>query len=198
MKTLKQTVLIVFAFTITLPILAQDAFSAKTKGTYFASGSIYLDSRTDKINDNKTTSFTTAIGPKVGYFVMDNLVVGLELNIQTSKSKSEDEFFGETEVTSNASAVLAFGRYYLDNNLFGEAAVGFGSQKTEVDILGEQKSSTFGFRIGAGYAFFLGDHVAIEPTLNYRWEDINPDGSSSDYTETISSIFLGIGISAYF
>ena len=67
-----------------------------------------------------------------------------------------------------------------------------------VDILGEQKSSTFGFRIGAGYAFFLGDHVAIEPTLNYRWEDINPDGSSSDYTETISSIFLGIGISAYF
>ena len=198
MTYLKQTILTLAMALISVSSFAQDDFSAKTKGTYFVNGSIFLDSRTDKINDNKTTSFTTAIGPKAGYFIMDNLAIGLEANIQTSKSTSEDAVFGDIEVTSNALAALAFGRYYLDNGLFGEVAVGFGSQKTESGLLGEQKASIFGFHIGAGYAFFLGEHVAIEPTLNSRWEDVNPDGAPSNYEETISSIFLGIGISAYF
>ena len=197
MKSLKTSILVIAIALLSSISYSQEGFQAKTKGSYFANGSIFLDSRTDKINDDKSTSFTTAIGPKVGYFVMDNLAVGLELNIQTSKSTIDNDF-GDTEVTSNAFAALVFGRYYLDNNLFGEAAVGIGSQKVETGILGDQKSSVFGFRIGAGYAFFLGDHVAIEPSINYRWEDINPDGAPSDYKETISSIFLGIGISAFF
>ncbi|MEQ3662980.1 MULTISPECIES: autotransporter outer membrane beta-barrel domain-containing protein [unclassified Olleya] len=189
---------------LSLNCQAQDVFQAKTKGTFLTNGSILVYNTTRKINDNKATAFTTNITPKAGYFIADNLAIGLELSITTNKEKQEDEFFGDIETTTNGFAVLPFARYYLDNGIFAEAVVGFGSQKTSTESdfseLGtlETKASSFGFRVGVGYSFFLGDHVAIEPSINYSWEDINPEDAPSEYKETLSSIFLGIGLSAYF
>lgn len=205
MKIYKRSFLTLAITLLSFSGFAQESFSAKAKGTFLANGSINIYSTTRKIevnnNDDKADAFTINVTPKVGYFVMDNLAVGLDLIIISNKETQSDEF-GEIETTTTGFGIGPFARYYFDNGLFGEALVGIGSTKTKTDggLFGnnELKSSTFGFRIGAGYSFFLGEHVAIEPTVNYSWEDINPDGASSDYKESISSIFLGIGISAYF
>lgn len=203
MKTFKQnpmkTLTIIFSIFFTTIIFAQD-FSAKKAGSYFAGGSIYIDSRTDKVGTNKSTSFTTSVNPKGGYFIKDNIAVGAELSISTSSTDAKLSSISTTANTSSYGLIL-LGRYYFKNNFFGELAPGFGSSTTEQETFGitnKIKSSFYGARIGAGYAFFLGKNIAVEPTLNYRWENYKPKGASSNYKQTVSSIFLGITLSAYF
>lgn len=203
MKKIKQfpmkTVTAILSLFFTTIIFAQD-FSAKSKGTYFAGGSIYIDSRTDKIGTNKSTSFTTSINPKGGYFIKDNIAVGAELGISTSSTDVKPSSISTTAST-NSYGLILLGRYYFKNNFFAEVAPGFGTSTTEQKSFGitnKIKSSFYGARIGAGYAFFLGKNIAVEPTLNYRWENYKPKGASSNYKQTVSSIFLGITLSAYF
>lgn len=202
MKLLKQTFLTITALLAINMSFSQDDFSAKTKGTFLTNGSVFIFSTTRKVNDNKANNFQIDFAPRAAYFIMDNLSVGLELTITSNKETQEDGIFGDIESTTTGLGFGPFARYYFKNGFFTEALIGIGSQKTKTDgaVFGdnELKSSSFGFRVGAGYAFFLGEHVAIEPTINYSWEDINPKDAPSDYKETLSSIFLGIGISAYF
>ncbi len=194
MKTVT-TILSIFFTTI---IFAQD-FSAKSQGSFIAGGSTYIDIRTDKLGNDKSNSFTTSINPRVGYFIKENIAVGAELGISTSKTDSESSSISTTAST-NTYGLILFGRYYFDN-FFAELAPGFGASNTKQETSGittEVKSSFYGARVGAGYTFFLGRNVAVEPSLNYRWESYKPKGAGSDYKHTISSIFLGIGLSAYF
>lgn len=197
----------IICFTITFLIVsatisAQESFNSKTKGTFLANGSILMHSTTHKINDNKTKLFSTEITPKVGVFIIDNLAAGLELNLKTSTRKFNDAIFGDFKSTSSSIAVAIFSRYYLNNGIFAEGMVGIGTFKTtnEGGILASRNENTsmFKYRAGLGYSLFLGKHVAIEPSINYSWENIDPESEPSDYKETIASIFLGIGITAYF
>ncbi len=193
---MKRTLTTIFSILFTTIIFAQD-FSAKSKGSFLAGGSIYIDSRTDKFGNDKIKSFTTNITPKVGYFIADNMAAGLELGISTSTSNGGSS----SSIDFKSLGVIAFGRYYLNNNIFAELAPGIGTSILEQEISGvtdETKSSFYKVRVGAGYAFFLGNHVAIEPTVNYRWESHKPKGAGSGDQQTISSIFLGIGFLAYF
>ena len=203
MKLLKQTILTLLIVTTTHSGYTQDGFLAKTKGTFLANGSIFLFNTTRNLNDDKASTFEINFAPRAAYFIADNISVGLEFFIQSNKETQEDEIFGDIENKTSGIFIGPFGRYYFKNNLFAEALVGFGSQniKSSGGIIGgtdENKSTSFGFRIGAGYTFFLGEHVAIEPTINYSRESFKPENAPSDFKDTLSSIFLGIGISAYF
>ena len=199
---MKNSITLIALLFLMLNVNAQDGgFSAKTQGTYFANGSVDIFSTTRNINDNKSDAFTIQFMPRAGYFVMDRLAVGLGLVVSSNK-ESTDTGFGELETTVTGFGIAPLARYYFDNNIFGEAAIGIGSTKSKTEGGGfgdtEIKSNTFGFRIGAGYAFFLGSHIAIEPSLNYSWEDINPEDAPSGYDESLSSIFLNVGITAFF
>ena len=195
---MKNTIIAITLIFSGFSVIAQESFNATSQGNFLANGTVYVNYTSLKTDVNGTkndisNTFQIRFAPKAGYFVIDDLAVGLELNIQSANTSFEAV---ADDLTTNSLFVGPFGRYYLENGLFGEALVGFGSSKTENDLFGEQKSSIFGFRVGAGYAFFLGDHVAVEPTLNYSWESQKPDGS--DNKDIISSIFLGIGITAFF
>ncbi|MBQ0732778.1 autotransporter outer membrane beta-barrel domain-containing protein [Aquimarina celericrescens] len=199
---MKNTITFLAFLWVTVTFQAQDeSFTAKTKGTYFANGSLNIFSTTRKVNDNKSDAFTIEFMPRAGYFIMDRLAVGLGLVVSSNK-ETTDSGLGEIETTVTGFGIAPLARYYFENNIFGEAAVGFGTTKTKIEGSGfgdsNVKSNTFGFRIGAGYAFFLGNHIALEPSINYSWEDINPEDAPSGYDESLSSIFLNIGITAFF
>lgn len=167
MKFLKQIILTSVIALFTFTGHAQDGFSAKTKGTFFTNGSINIYNTTRKIGDNNADAFTINVSPKAAYFIMDNLSVGLELTILSNKETQEDAILGDKETTTSGFAIGPFARYYFNNGFFGEALVGLGSQKTTLDggLLGnnELKSSTFGFRVGAGYAFFWVSMLLLNP-----------------------------------
>ncbi len=97
---------------------------------------------------------------------------------------------------------MPLARYYY-KNFYGEFAFGIASQKKTIknSLLGDEtefKALNYGARIGVGYAFHLNQSVAIELSINYSFEKINPKNAPSAYKESLSNIFLGIGITAFF
>lgn len=200
-----KTVFTIFALVLmsSLTQAQESDFSAKTKGTYFGNGSVSVFSTTNKVGDDSSNSFSIDFVPRAGYFISDNLAVGLGLVVSSNK-ETTDGLFGEQEVTTTGFGITPLARYYFENNFFGEAAVGVGFSNTSFGgetlpgLDSDIKSNSFGFRVGAGYALFLGDHIAIEPSINYSWEDINPEDAPSDFNQSLSSIFLNIGITAFF
>ena len=201
MKHLKQTIIAFAVVLISTSSFAQDAFSAKVKGSFLASGSFSINATTSKRTFGESSSKTNIFGiiasPKAGYYIMDNLAVGLALEIGASSEKADD-----SKVTSTSLGVGPFARYHLDNGIFGEAGAIIGSTKQTQESGGfaadELKSNVFGFRAGGGYSFFIGNHIAIEPAVYYVWQNSKPKDAIADVKTTLSTIFFNLGFTAYF
>lgn len=180
---------------------AQDTIGlTKTKGTYMVNGSVLVASNTTNINDESSSSFNLTMSPKLGYFIKENLAMGAELK-SSYLTQTEDSGFGDTETTTILIGLAPFARYYISDAFFGELAAGVATQNTKIEgglTDNELKGMTFGFRVGAGYSISMSNSVAIEPMFNYTWEKFNPNDAPDDYKETISSLFLGVGITGFF
>lgn len=198
MKTLFTTAL---AILIGWSAFAQEDFSAMAQGNYLVNGSLFINSTSSKTkldgetrDDSKT--FEVRASPRAGYFVIDNLAVGLDLFLQSSNTSFEDI---EGDVKNNSFSVGPFGRYYFGNGFFAEGTVGIGSSTTSSAFFPDDiKSSVFGWRVGGGYALFLGEHIAVEPTIFYSRESQKAKDAPDNAPKNIlSSIFLGVGFTAY-
>src|SRR3712207_3405035 len=102
-------------------------------GTLFVGGSASFSSSTSKNNQdpnitykNKSTSLN--FNPKVGYFISNNIALGLGINSFTSRSKIEGNGVNESSGNKfNSFGINPFGRYY---KFLGEN-VGFFGQFTD-------------------------------------------------------------------
>lgn len=114
---------------------------------------------------------TFSLTPKVGYFFIDGLAAGLEVNLDLQTQKIDEDGM-DYKGTSSTFLVGPFARYYSSVGLFGDASIGFGSSKFKEEETGqedgESKSNLFGWSLGAGYAIFLNDNVSIEPMISYN------------------------------
>lgn len=194
-----KTILTLAITAITFSTFAQENFTAKAEGNFLANGSIGIISTSEKQKFEGTTStigntFQITATPKIGYFITDNIVAGLELEVRTSTTKIEGI---DDKVTTNGIAIGPFARYNFDNGIFAEATVGFGSNKT-TSIIGDIETSIFALRGTAGYAFFLGDHISIEPAINYTNQSQKPKSGSGDNKTILSTVFFSVGFTAYF
>lgn len=178
----------------------QESFVQTAEGNWLANGTVRFFSTSSKAKLDGTTNkisstFEIQAAPRGGYFIKDDLAIGLELFIATSSTKFEN-FDGKI----NTSTLFAapFVRYYVYDGFFGEGTVGIGTSTTNDEFLGEQKSNVFGWRLGAGYNLPLGQHISLEPTINYSWENQTPK-DAGDFTASniITSLFVGLGITAY-
>ena len=105
--------------------------------------------------------------PTVGYFITDNLCVGLGLNSSSSSSEPQQNY----NVESDSLTLSPYVRYYMnDNPMFFHAGISMGSSKnidddTDFNFKNEVTSSTFGMNIGVGYSLNWGKHFVFEPML---------------------------------
>lgn len=197
---MKTIILSALSLIFSTTISAQEEFTPRAKGTYFANGTVLVNHTTHNVNDEKSNAFSIGFNPKIGYFINDNLAIGAEIALR-STNETTDDILGETETNSFMVGFLPLARYYLNSGLFGEVAAGISTQNTKMDngiIETDYSSFGYGFRAGIGYALPIGKQVAIEPTVNYSWEKFNPEDAPDKYDETLSSIFLGIGLTAFF
>ncbi len=164
------------------------------KGDIFLSGGLSFGSETT--GDVKSSAFT--FSPAVGFFVANNIAVGARLDLTTGTE--EQPLVEDTKVNNFNGEV--FGRYYFTPaskfSVFGELAVGFGSNKTEQGPI-EAKSSTFGVNAGVGINYFLSNHWSIEAGwagLGYNSNDNGGDGAEATNTfglaVDLSSINFGL------
>ncbi|KAF5033826.1 Outer membrane protein beta-barrel domain protein [anaerobic digester metagenome] len=123
--------------------------------------------------------------PKFGYFVIDNLALGLDMNIGMSSMKESNEFF---EYSSNGILLSAgpFLRYYFPVQKvlpYIEAGATLGSSKTTYESGSENdeyKSSLNSVAGGVGIAALLGDKVSFDFMVGYismtmKDKENNPD-----------------------
>ena len=145
------------------------------------------DSEKDKI-----TNFN--LSPKVGYFVIDNLVIGLDVNIGFLKYKDGSSSSDYSEKITQFTAG-PFVRYYFQagkvypfidaNAVFGTLKYDWGGSSADnVD-----KSSIMSFGGGAGVAVPIGDRVTFDTMLCYTSVTAKDKEDNDDNERTIIGTF---------
>jgi hypothetical protein len=132
--------------------------------------------------------------PRGGYFIMDNLAVGIDLLVgyYSEKDKDDGDKYSETTL-----AIGPFVRYYypLENIYpFAEVGVGLGSYKEKGESW-DDKEGLFVIGAGIGAAKPLGENVMIDAMLGYSsqsWKQ--EDGDKYIY----GSIGLRVGFTLFF
>jgi outer membrane protein W len=190
-------------FTVAMALAASAVFAQFNQGRMLAGGDFQFSSNTEKgksgsteVTIGKTTSFS--LGPQFGYFLIDNLAVGASLSVTTSKFKPEDD--NDPENSGSELLLAPFVRYYLSQGIFFQGQFGIGSSKEEFssgNVTVETKYGLSSIGIGAGYAYFLNDHVAIEPLIGYSSVSRKEKDSDPEVKEISSGLFLRVGFQVY-
>lgn len=105
-------------------------------------------------------SFNINLGPRAGYFVSDGLAIGLGANVGLATSPDADNIW--------SYGVAPFVRYYFPQ---GSSASGRFFGQGEVGIQGSSIGSgaDLALGVGAGYAHFITQSVALEAMLGYNY-----------------------------
>lgn len=181
---MKKNFLFVFA------LLLGGLFSANAqtdRGSVMAGGSMSLHIPTGDGDDIRQSSFS--FSPTLGFFVVDNLAIGIGLPISVSRYQDDRQRY----TSRNSSVAFApFGRYYFgaaNIKPFLEARFGIEHFKTVQTGRADYTDQALFVGFGGGVAFFLNEHVALEPKLSY-------DAYSRDNTN--SAFNFNVGFQVYF
>ncbi len=140
--------------------------------------------------------------PRAGYFVIDNLAVGLDIVLSTSSEKNN-----ETDYKYKGSMISAgpFARYYYPLEKFypfAELNTSFGSHKDTFNYGSgdsEEKYGLFTIGGGIGAACPLGERVTFDTMLGYTSMTFKEKGLSGEpYKVTDGGIMLKMGFIVFF
>jgi hypothetical protein len=151
-------------FAAFLLVSSNAIFAQVNQGQWLAGGSAGFDHQSQ--GDDKVTAI--GIAPDLGYFVINQLAVGLRPEFGYAKTKTKSA--ATTTTSSGTSFTIApFVRYYFMPsgqmvNVFGDASYGFGSSK----VKGASSVSGNYYQVKAGPAVFLSPNTALEFALYYR------------------------------
>jgi hypothetical protein len=161
-----------FTFTLVAFLFMSQMLTAQAvgQGAWMVGGSAGFQSLKYKDADESTTFID--LSPNLGYFIADDLAIGLALSL--SSVSSDGESFTDF-------GLGPFVRFYFADAIFAQAGVNLG--------LGDNEFTEF--QVGVGYSWFLSDGVAIEPMLFYNSHSV--DGDTFDY----STFGLSIGVQAF-
>lgn len=194
---MKKTTLI-FAVLISTMVTA---WGQTTQGSLaFGGGIRYSSTKTDYYSQ-ETTEFS--FQPSAGYFVADNLAVGITLSMTSEKYD-----YGTGNNKTNNLVAGPFARYYkfTSNEKFaftGEVGFMFGSNKFKPSAGTETKGGSTNFYIAPGFTYFLSDKWGLDLQLRgitYSSSDPNKDvdnDKSSSFTFGIQSFSPSLGFRFY-
>ncbi|MFZ4105076.1 hypothetical protein [Flavobacterium sp.] len=178
------------------------------KGDVFISGTVGFGS--EKSGEMKGSNFT--FSPKLGYFVADNLALGLAIGIGNSTKDVMDVNGGSSVSASNKSTSFgAFGRYYMKTGKFApfaELNVNFGNDKMgytnyagmDVAYPAPVDGKTMSINFVPGFNYFVSDSFALETSIgvlgyssgSFTSPVENADGSFDTIKSTKTQIGLNL------
>lgn len=142
---MQRTLLIIAVMTL---MIATTSKAQINQGAVLVGASSELNFTSYKPKNQESTS-SFHFEAKAGYFVIDNLVFGLNLGYQKQEGYSST-MFG------------VFGRYYIH----GKALVGLGYNSSKSGPNNDKATTTI-VPIEVGYAAFINRIIAVEPSLRY-------------------------------
>lgn len=191
-----------FFIAVTL-IAFQSAIAQTTQGSMMLGGGLSFYSDTEQANDdyeNKGLTFS----PNFGYFVSDNLAVGLSLSISNSTFDT-----GASSTDRNSFGIGPFVRYYKFTSseqfaFFGQADLMFVFGKEDDTPGGETNNRAISFGVSPGFAYFFNEHWAFDIWfLGIRYESYDDntdvdDNSSNSFRFGVQSLSPNIGVRYHF
>ncbi len=174
-------------------------------GTFTFGGNLAFASLTTEPEegDGSTTDTTFAIQPRIGYFVMPNLELGLGLGYQSVSSEIDPGAGDTTESGAsgfNIGAGLAYYFNFLERNaLF--PYIGFAvDYATMSPDEGDASTSTISILPGVGLALAIGSRTGGFMKLGidyaYRMNTFDP-GEGDEIESTTSGVQVGLGFGLY-
>jgi hypothetical protein len=142
---------------------------------------------------NTTALVEVYFAPRVGYFVYNRCLVGLNSEITTTVAS----FDYKTDYYLLSTTTGIFGRYYLKNGFFADAEYGLG-KGTQGYLDGKTTRIENGFSasrvsVGIGAGSFWLKRVAFEILLKYSY--VHAEADKNDLVELNSfRIVAGVGI----
>ncbi|HLT71738.1 MAG TPA: outer membrane beta-barrel protein [Cyclobacteriaceae bacterium] len=132
--------------------LAGSSFAQIEQGTVLVGPSTNLGFTSSSFDGADSNLTTFNIDLAAGYFVIENLAVGLSFGYL--KVKYEDI------IDESTTSFGLFGRYYVNGKIF--VGAGYSSSKSG-------DSDAFGsLPLEVGYAAFITDNIAVEPSFGYE------------------------------
>ncbi|MBC2845198.1 outer membrane beta-barrel protein [Winogradskyella flava] len=183
------------------------------KGNWFigAGSNFFFNSTNSKIETAEQdldagNTLNITLGAGGGYFIIDNLLVGVELPVSFSRFKDDDIDF-ERKITSFIAS--PFVRYYFNgSNIrpFVQANIGFGSSKTTIEDnsvspnpdpvfqASESKSTVFQYSVNGGIAIIINDKVSVDLGVGYSQTNSEPEDSDLKFKNSTIGFLAGFNI----
>ena len=183
MKKLLLSALAVCAFTFSNAQETETETFGFAHGDIFVEGNVMFNSSNDKNTEIKTNGVNFM--PTAGYFINDDLAVGVNLNIGSNKSEQAGT---DTSDWSNFGAGVFARYYFLDLGkrfkTYGQFGVGFDSSK---DGMADVKYTDINVGAGLGLNYFVKNNIAISVGLtdligfNSSKSDIDGDKGTTSF-----------------
>lgn len=178
----------------------------------FQNGNIEFDGEDiGDIPDITTFEFS----PQIGYFVVDNLLLGLGTSISSEKFSTENEFsnFEDKSTTFAIGPLLRY--YFLNENIkpYLQGSIAYATNKIEsksefdsdfgfenTETI-EQKQNGFAFGFDAGVAFFLNKVISLDLGVGYARTSLSPnngDDGEEDVKSKSNIIGAVVGFNLFF
>ena len=174
MKNLVKITLSLVAFLCLSQVVSAQAVN---QGAWMLGGTAGFESISPKV-DGAESQTTINVSPNLGYFIADDLAIGLALNLQSVTNAGFVEGADFTDF-----GVGPFVRFYFADAIFAQAGLFLG--------LGDNEFTDI--ELGIGYSWFVDNSVAIEPKLFYRLHGVDLPDDAGDF----STFGLSIGIQAF-
>ena len=193
----------VFFLAFTCVLISSGLHAQTTQGSMTLGGNFGYSSSKSEGFYGVYTSSSFQVSPKAGYFIMDNLEVGLGFGISTGKSGLD----GFDPTKTNSFSVGPYARYYkfTSNDRFaftGALGFSFGSGKSSTGN-SENKTGSMGISIAPGFVYFLTERWGLDFQLNgigFSSYDPNKDvdnNNQKEFTFNISSLSPTLGFRYY-
>lgn len=175
-------------------------------------------------NHNSTSKFngtsvegpsvsTIAVTPSAGYFVANNIAVGLDLSLASVTSKQDTNISGVTVNVKNTMttfSVMPTGTYYFYNEgkviPYLGAGIGYASlsEKTTYKAAGvsnttDDSYSGFAWKVKGGATYLVTNSIGLDLGLTYGQQYFNEEvpGTNSKINTTLKDFGVSLGFSIF-
>ena len=128
--------------------------------------------------------------PTVGYFMSDNMMVGMGFNFGSSTVTNDngtpDDADDDIDTKTSGLSLSPFFRYYLNEMFYAHGGIGLTTGSTKVGDADATTTSSFDLDAGVGLSLMWNEKVAIEPSLGLA---IGSGENTSSF-----GIAMGLGI----
>lgn len=123
------------------------------------------------VDGNKSSTITAT--PSVGYFVINNLAVGMDLELSVQKTKEYDSFSSSpVDVKRTVFGVIPSATYYFKNESkafpYIGAGAGYAVAKGKVASTSIEPTNFFVWKIKGGVAYMITNDISVDFGLNYN------------------------------